>query len=430
MANFVSEDRDVLKSSYENLTKTRKERWFGAEGEGILKRAKGFGSQVLESLQIMSEYSEYATRIGVYTMTRDALAEQRADGKATWEDKRKAAFVSRDATIDFARAGRSGRDVNQKIAFFNAAIQGIDRTCRTFDYKKLKKFGGNEESQKELFNAVFRLAMTSVIPAMVLFFFNHDKDWYKEVAEYEKDNNWLLPGGKFKVPKGMDFGLRLMTTLTDNYLDWLVDNKPFEAAALKKTVMDAAPGLMPTLMTPMIENWANYSFFRDAPIVPMRMQKLPEHMQHDAYTSPIAKYIGEITGFSPKKIDHLISGYFGFMGRLFTGGVDLTAENAPMLRRFMFDPMKNPKSVRDYYNAYDEQAKLYEEYKSTKKKPADFDPKLWARLKKVKPQMQKISKQERGIISNEKISVDDKRNKLRELEKKRLAIIDRAMGAK
>ena len=118
------------------------------------------------------------------------------------------------------------------------------------------------------------------------------------------------------------------------------------------------------------------------------------------------------------------------MGRLFTGGVDLTAENAPMLRRFMFDPMKNPKSVRDYYNAYDEQAKLYEEYKSTKKKPADFDPKLWARLKKVKPQMQKISKQERGIISNEKISVDDRRSKLRELEKKRLAIIDRAMGVK
>ena len=61
-------------------------------------------SAVLEGLQRVAEHGEQAVRLANYRAARDALAKQRADGKATVEDKRKAALISREASIDFAGA--------------------------------------------------------------------------------------------------------------------------------------------------------------------------------------------------------------------------------------------------------------------------------------------------------------------------------------
>lgn len=428
-ATFVSEDRDRLQSSLNNMSKTRTERWFKS---GV----KGFLGQVLESMQLMSEYSEYATRIGVYKMTRDALAEKNSDKQASWSNKRKAAYVSRDATIDFARVGRSARALNSYFAFSNAAIQGIDRFCRTFDLKKAK----TEQGRKELFSAAFRLAISSVLPTILLFAWNHDDDWYKDLPDWQKDNNWIL-GKRVKIPKGFDLGLRLTSNLTEQFLKWAWDHDSFELRRVLEPIKDSLPYLstylMPTLLAPIAEVGANYSFFREAPVVPSKLKGLPAHMQYDAYTSGFAKTIGDVTGYSPKKIDHLISGYFGFMGRFALQGYDMTVgnkqldlavENMPMFRRFLFDPYKNPKSVKDYYETAEKQNALYEEYKTTKKKPKGYDPRLHARVKATKKMMSKLSNAENAIINDARLSVDERKARLHELEQKRMALANRALG--
>ena len=93
-STLVSPDRDYTQSSVDKITKTQKERW-------LKSGVKGFFGQVLNALQIVSEYSEYATRIGTYKVAKDALAAKNS-GNATLDDMKSAAMMSRNATIDFA----------------------------------------------------------------------------------------------------------------------------------------------------------------------------------------------------------------------------------------------------------------------------------------------------------------------------------------
>ena len=96
-----------------------------------------------------------------------------------------------------------------------------------------------------------------------------------------------------------------------------------------------------------------------------------------------------------------------------------------MFRRFVFDPNENTKTVKDYYEAYNEQDKHYNTYKlqckwdRNAKPPSGYDPKLYARLKSISTPLRKISAAENNILRNPKLDWDTKNKKLRELEKKR-----------
>ena len=318
-STLVSPDRNYTQISVDNLTKTKKERWLGS---GV----SGFFSQVLNGLQAISEYSEYATRIGVYTQAKKVLAAKNANGKATLDDMRKAALASRDSTIDFARAGKSMRTMNKYIAFSNAAVQGFDRTLRTFNPMKLRYFGGTKESERELFGAIVRLAITGILPAIVCFALNHDKDWWRNLPAWQKENNWIF-WDDIKIPKGMDMGLRLVSTLTDEFLNWAADNRPAELSRILPRKNDIVPKFVPTVLLPILETSINYSLFMDRPIVPAREQNLPDYMQYDLFNSGFSKYVGEKIGYSPRKIDHLISGYLGFLGKFALQGYDMKEGN-------------------------------------------------------------------------------------------------------
>ena len=155
--------------------------------------------------------------------------------------------------------------------------------------------------------------------------------------------------------------------------------------------------------------------------MPLREQHLDAEAQYDANTSSVAKAFGQMTGWSPRKIDYMINGYLGFMGRFLTNP-STDPDKFPMVRRFVFEPYKNPKIVQDYYEAYEEQTSHYNTYKQTKEKPDDFDPALYKRLKGANETMRKISNRERAIQNDENLSYSERRAKLMELEKKRVAL--------
>ena len=104
-----------------------------------------------------------------------------------------------------------------------------------------------------------------------------------------------------------------------------------------------------------------------------------------------------------------------------------------MFRRFVFDPNENTKTVKDYYEAYNEQYKHYNTYKLQRKwdrnakPPSDYDPKLYARLKSISTPLRKISAAENNILRNPKLDWDTKNKKLRELEKKREQLCEKIM---
>lgn len=408
--SFVSEDVDYAERAISDLTRgTRKQRYL----------SKNFFSQVLDDIQKLAEYSEYATRLNTYKTAKDKLAAQNG-GKAAVTDKRLAALESRDASVDFARSGRSMRVVNKVLLFSNAAVQGLALDFKTFNPKKFK----TAEGRKELFAAAFRMMTMSVLPAALMFALNHSDDdrrkKYKNRPDWEKDTYWIFGDG-FRIPKGMDLGIRLFSALTDEFFAHVVDDDPFNSKRIAKTIRDAAPSITATIITPAFEAYTNYSIFRDAPIVPLREQKLPANLQFGAGTSPAAKFIGEKLNYSPRKIDYLISGYLGFMGRFFSGGTD----ELPMVRRFIFDPYKNPRIVKEYYEALDEQTKLFNEYKLTKKPPDGYDKALHGRLKSAQESMRKFSKLERKILEDPKLSADERTTKLHELEQRRVALCEK-----
>ena len=266
---------------------------------------------------------------------------------------------------------------------------------------------------------------------------NSDDDWkkkYKQAHDWEKDTYWIF--GDVKVPKGVDLSIRLMSAFTDEVLDKMIDDDPVEFDRIKKAFIDAAPSLTATIFTPTIEAMANYSFFREAPIVPYSEQHLPKHLQYGSNTSSVAKLTGEIFGASPRKIDYLINGYFGFMGRTGSRIPDflqrgITLDEVPMLRRFYFNPYKNPKVVKDFYEAYDEQEELLKGYKLERQKgekvslPEEYDARLHKRLKAAQETMRKLSKAQKAILDNPKLSFSERQEKIQALEKRRIALCEK-----
>ena len=147
--------------------------------------------------------------------------------------------------------------------------------------------------------------------------------------------------------------------------------------------------------------------------------------QFDANTSSVAKEFGKLTGWSPRKIDYLISGYTDSMISSLLKPNTTDPDKFPMVRRFVFEPYKNPKIVQEYYEAYEKQTSHYNTYKTTKEKPDGYDPALYKRLEAIDEKMREISKRERKLQNDENLSYSERRAKLMELEKKRVALCER-----
>jgi hypothetical protein len=80
--------------------------------------------------------------------------------------------------------------------------------------------------------------------------------------------------------------------------------------------------MMPTIVTPMLENMTNYSFFNDRAVVSPTLQNLPSNMQFvEGQASEAAKYISNLgmdmfgDSISPIKIDNVLRGTFGTIGQ-------------------------------------------------------------------------------------------------------------------
>jgi hypothetical protein len=90
----------------------------------------------------------------------------------------------------------------------------------------------------------------------------------------------------------------------------------------------SSPGFLPTIATPIMENWANKSTFTDRSIVPKAREDVLPQYQYAPYTTETAKKIGgflaKIPGMkgsdlenlvvSPAKLENLIRGYTGGLG--------------------------------------------------------------------------------------------------------------------
>lgn len=303
------------------------------------------------------EISERATRLG---HMKKAVKKGKSIEQATYEAR---------ATMDFNRAGAWGRQFNQGVAFFNAAVQGMDVLGRAMVKNPIRTSS--------------KIGMYVVAPTVALYQMNKDQQWYKDLKQDDKDKNWFikLPGKDgeiLKFPKPFEVGI-MFGAGVERALDKGEDS--FEG--FPKQVYDAiTPEMWPTVLKPWLEVMTDYNFFTDSSIESMGEKDMAAEDRKTAYNSQIAGQVSKGLSklnpnneISPKDIDHLVRGYTGTLGTYFNEGVDMIAEavdndkipdkpsrgaqTLPLVKSFVQRNLEgNNKPTDDFYNLYEKLHKL------------------------------------------------------------------------
>ena len=144
-----------------------------------------------------------------------------------------------------------------------------------------------------------------------------------------------------------------------------------------------------------------------------------------------------LQNLSARKVDHFIFGYTGNMGREILRIGETAAglreynskfpNDLPLLGGFFRMPYQNPKVVRDFYETLDEQTAWHNEYQATKKKPAEYDERIYQRLHAAQKAISELSKLERKLMLDPKLSGEIKTERQLALQKKRVALAEKAL---
>lgn len=407
--------------------------------EQIIKNKRNYNP--LDILRAINDLGESATRIAEY-------ANVRAKGGSVLE----ATIAAKDVTIDFSRAGSFGKQYNKVTAFFNAAVQGTDRLARAFREDPL------QTSQ--------RIALYITAPSVVLWMYNHDDVRYQELPRYQRDLFWVIPTGEkltrekfnrllasgkskeeilaaagplIRIPKPFEVGI-LFGSGAERMLDWAyLHDKAGVREWAKSAWQGFTPNLIPTAAVPMLEWNDNYSQFMERPIIPLREQKLPAHMQYGPQTSEVSKTIGKATDTSPRKVENTIRGYTGGLGGAVLGGIDMAVgANAgrpaqkwyeqPVVRAAMIPAFRSPESVRQFYEKNQEQQGKYNELRQTGKVPVGFDPKQFGTYQATGDTMEKLGQAQRAILADKKMSPAEKRQQLDWINQMEIMYTRQALG--
>ena len=413
-SSLVAIDRDYLQKDIKKFfkEKTTKEKIAMVVNPGTY----------IEMLRALSELGEYGTRLGEF-----------AKGVKKGASFEEAALSARDMTLDFGRVGSHMKHANRVIAFMNATIQGSDKIVR--------QFKANPKG------SIIKTAAAITLPSIILFLLNHDDDRYKELPQWQKDMFWIVltKDHIFRIPKPFELGI-IFGTIPERILGWALDKDPKAFRELGKTLTDAiAPGYIPTALLPIIEVWANKSFFTSRPIVPEREKKLDPRYQFGPYTTETTKAIGNLLNWSPRKIESFLRGYTGGLGlytiKLIEGIGEVTGAmkdknkpalaiaDYPVIKAFMVKQYASPQSVEDFYSELNDLEKKWSSSKQTKQILINQDE--YDRLKlmrKVADQLSEIRKAEREIQSSKDLTPNQKRRALENADKLTVNFARAALG--
>ncbi|MEW4371769.1 LPD38 domain-containing protein [Paenibacillus kandeliae] len=341
-----------------------------------------------------------------------------------------AIFDANEITVNFKRRGVLSKELDKVFPYWNAAIQGLDKSARTF-----------RDNPTAALTKTF-LAIT--LPTFVLYAVNHNDPNYQKLSDRIKDNFFLIPkpdGTFWKVAKPQELGT-IFSDIPERLLRKFREDDPegFRDFAEQLRTNFLPPGVSgffrkgditdklftgvigDTIAGPLANINANKDF-ADRPIVPAYLERLSPEFQSDARTSSLGKWIGEQTNSSPKKIDYLIRQYTGFVGQ-----IGLPALSPANSGKNIFESIGNSFNQTvttdsvfssdlstDFYRYKDQldQANIDKEFKPL---PDWYSNSARKKLDRLSDDMSKIRKKMREVEGNTTIKPEDKRQKLRDFQ--------------
>jgi len=236
---------------------------------------------MLAPFRALTRLSEEMTRFRIFEKTyRKAIEKGLTERQAV----ERGAFESRNL-LDYAKRGTLGNNINKLVPFWNARVQGLTRL-----YEAFRDQPGRTTAM---------IGAYVVIPTLGFYMLNKDDPDYKEQPEWLKQAYYYFKIGDkpYRFPKPFEVGT-LVSSMVEKTLDWVRTNEPQEFARFAKDFFFSnAKGFypFPTAVRPFAENFMNYSFFREAPLVPKSLDKnLPNKFYYTEYTSETFKLVSKL----------------------------------------------------------------------------------------------------------------------------------------
>jgi hypothetical protein len=437
-ATFISLDRAYLQQSLKGLLTTTG-----------LGKVKNLVTSPLELLRIGAELSENATRLGLYL--------RKTQGRRDVTSRAEGAFESREGTLDFAKMGASMRGYNGVSAFLSARINGYDRLFRAFKDNPVR--------------ATAIATATITMPSIALWLANHDDPRYQALPQWQKDLFWIIivdgedmagadgpgtgrlskPGTIYRVPKPFELGIMFGTSVEHLLEAYKAHNPDALAGMVEAFGADVVSSLVPTMAGPIVEQIANYSIYRDAPLIPGSLEHLVPDMQFTTHTTELAKALSEITslvsievgvhpseaGVSPIVLENYVRQWTGGLGSyameiadkaLRVAGVvpespapATVLADIPFIKAFVIRfPSSGAQPIRDFYDRLKELRVLSNSIQALRETgdQADWDkadrlealdPLAMLKLSGYQKTMGEQTSLIRSILKNPDMSPDEKR---------------------
>lgn len=419
---------------------------------GTMLDKQGFDKLKDQMRSLWEVYEEFGDR--TENVNRTALYERlRAKGLSHAE----ASFQARDL-MDFSMSGKweTVRFLAQTVPFLNARLQGL---------YKLGRAAGEDPRRFAAMAGAVSMASLGLLAA-----YADDDDWKKR-EDFDRDNFWWFKIGDkaFRIPKPFEVGaigtvaertaeLMMSEEMTGKRFGQRISDMVFNTFAMDPT---------PQAIKPFLDVYANKDSFSGRAIEGMADERLRPQDRYNERTSEVARLLGswglpdpvrlakgEYSGLSPKQVDFLLRGYFGWLATVSTSATDAIAR--PMLDRGERPAMRLrdtfvagnfveelPTGSSRYVTTMYEQAKDVEQAWASYQaaiKSGDVElarsiqeeegPKLRSRMaiNAAKQQMAELGQRAKKIDGDRLLSAEAKRERLNEIEQRRNAIAERVAG--
>ena len=292
------------------ITKTLRE--LDAKDKGLARRA---AVAMLHPIHLLTSVSDFTESIPRYMEFKHQLEKT--------GDVHDAMYAADDITTNFKRqgSGKTAKIANTVFRFNNAALQGLDKSARTFV----------DASPERRIKVTAKWLLDAVLVSLVLAFINrlNDEEGYENLSAYKKNNfyNISIGDGKFiSLPKERENAV--LNSLVERICDAIAgeDDAFYDFGGYLASQL--LPPMVPSRLN-IIHEWANNTVaggfadiafnkdFKGDPIESKYERDKPSNERYNEGTSKIAYWLGQTKlavdlDLSPKKIDHLMSSYLGY----------------------------------------------------------------------------------------------------------------------
>ena len=283
----------------------------GMTPEQIAKYEKSIIRNAAQAKGIIADAWEKYSRIGeaVENGNREAVYDAAIkSGKSHAQ----AAFESKDL-MDFSMLGAAGaiQGAAMVLPFFNARIQGLGKLTREL-----------RDNPREIAKRAGMLTAMS----LGLLAINWDDERYEELPDWDKDTNWHFFVGDqhWRIPKPFEIGV-MFGTIPERMVRALGDKDTGAqfGKAIARAIGDTfALNPTPQIVKPLVEAAFNYDSFRGGPIDGPQELAVKAEARYNEQTSLLMRELGELSGLSPKQLEHLLIGYTGTMGSYVMAAAD------------------------------------------------------------------------------------------------------------